>query len=138
MVEVDLPFPPSVNHYWRHVGPRTLLSHGGRAYRDAVCAQLAGRQLPRLCSTLALLIEIAPPDRRRRDLDNTLKGLLDSAQHGGLYADDSQIDWLCVTRGPVLAGGRARLRVQPLEQDAERFEQHILESLRSRLAAPRT
>ena len=32
MIEVELPFPPSVNHYHRRVGPRTLISREGRRF----------------------------------------------------------------------------------------------------------
>ena len=38
-----LPFPPSINRYYRHVGYRTLLSREGREYREIVCSLLAGR-----------------------------------------------------------------------------------------------
>ncbi|MBI2930977.1 MAG: hypothetical protein HYY16_04950, partial [Planctomycetes bacterium] len=41
MIELELPFPPSVNHYYRHVGPRTLISREGRRFREEVCALLA-------------------------------------------------------------------------------------------------
>jgi hypothetical protein len=29
MFELKLPYPASVNHYWRRVGARTLISRGG-------------------------------------------------------------------------------------------------------------
>ena len=29
-LELELPWPPSVNHYYRHVGPRVLISRDGR------------------------------------------------------------------------------------------------------------
>lgn len=45
-----------------------------------------------------------PPDKRRRDLDNLGKSLLDSLQHAGLYQDDSQIDYLSFERMPELLG----------------------------------
>ena len=41
-MEMLLPFPPSANHYWRHVGPRTLISREGRTFRTNVCALLGG------------------------------------------------------------------------------------------------
>ncbi len=34
VIELELPYPPSVNHYWRRVGARTLISRGGRAFRQ--------------------------------------------------------------------------------------------------------
>ena len=45
-----------------------------------------------------------PPDKRRRDLDNLGKSLLDSLQHAGLYQDDSQIDYLSFERMPEFLG----------------------------------
>ena len=94
-----LPFPPSINHYYRHVGNRTLISRKGREFRTHVCgllAQMGGRKPPR-DGRLSVCLDAFPPDRRRRDLDNLQKPLLDAMQHGGVYVDDSQID-LLVTR----------------------------------------
>src|SRR5262245_55530807 len=98
MLELTLPFPPSVNHYWRRVGFRTLISREGRIYRDRVCRQLARDGVRPLDGPLAVHIEMYPPDRRRRDCDNVFKALLDALAHGGAYHDDSQIEWLSIER----------------------------------------
>jgi crossover junction endodeoxyribonuclease RusA len=37
-VTIKLPWPPSDNHYYRHVGPKVLISRDGRAYRARVHA----------------------------------------------------------------------------------------------------
>ena len=72
-VNLTLPYPPSINTYWRHVGPRVLISANGRRYRRAVgdavllgigAGQIAAEPLP---GRLAVLVEAAPPDRRARD-----------------------------------------------------------------------
>ncbi len=102
----ELPFPPSVNHYWRRVGPRTLISRGGRRYRQDVTRRLRSRSVLTLRGRLHVHVIACPPDRRRRDLDNLQKALLDAMQHGGAYLDDSQIDRLDVERGPVVRGGK--------------------------------
>ena len=39
---LTLPYPPSVNHYWRRVGLHTLISREGRTFRQNVCALLGG------------------------------------------------------------------------------------------------
>lgn len=116
---LELPYPPSVNHIWRRVGSRTVISREGRRYRKDVCAALAARGRPqRLEGRLAVRITVCPPDHRRRDLDNVQKSLLDALAHAGVYRDDSQIDRLEVHRGPVTRGGRVLLEISALDGTA--------------------
>ena len=112
-----LPWPPSVNHYWRRVGPRTLISREGREYRRAICGLLAGAGGPRkppVGGRIALAMDAFPPDRRRRDLDNLPKAVQDSLAHAGVYEDDSQIDLLIVRRRQVVRGGRLEIRLHDI------------------------
>jgi len=113
----ELPYPPSVNHYWRRVGARTLISRGGRQYRETVVAMLLAARAERFDGQLAVHIALHPPDHRRRDLDNAPKALLDALQHGGMYEDDSQIDLLITQRGCQAAGGQAHVRIERLPVD---------------------
>lgn len=53
---------------------------------------------------LAASIMAYPPDKRRRDLDNIFKGLMDSLQHAHVYVDDCQIDEIFIKRMPELDG----------------------------------
>lgn len=108
---LDLPYPPSVNHYWRRVGARTLISRGGRRYRKDVCATLAADRVAPMEGRLAVRVVVRPPDRRRRDLDNLGKGLLDALSHAGVYADDSQIDRLAFERGEVVPLGGVTVEI---------------------------
>ncbi len=112
MIEIELPFPPSVNHYYRRVGPRTLISREGRRFRERVCAILAGLGIGGLEGALHMEIEVYPPDRQRRDIDNLQKSLLDALQHGGLYADDSQIKKLNIEMRGCVRGGRTLVRLE--------------------------
>lgn len=116
MLEFELPYPPSVNHYWRRVGARTLISRGGRAFRQAVCATLAAGKVKPLSGPLELFITVYPPDRRRRDVDNTMKSLLDAMQHGGAYHDDSQIIRLSIERGSVTPGGKTVVQIREVNE----------------------
>jgi len=110
MIELRLPYPPSVNSMWRtpRRGPlagRTMLSEDGRRYRravaDAVLLARAGRQISQ---RLAVSIEARMPDRRKRDLDNLPKAVLDGLTHAGVWLDDGQIDDLRVWRSDRLDG----------------------------------
>jgi len=99
MLNLELPYPPSTNRYYRNLRGRTLISREGRAYRATVCLQLAGgNRKPPTCGRIALCMDAFPPDRRRRDLDNLQKPALDAMQHAGVYEDDSQIDLLITRR----------------------------------------
>lgn len=116
-----IPFPPSVNTYWRHpstgkLAGRTLISEAGRRYRDAIMAQAVAENWPEFDEEARLKVEIEAwmPDRRRRDLDNVLKAALDSMTYTGLWPDDSHIDELRITRVPTI-GGMLKIKVEALQ-----------------------
>ena len=115
MLELELPYPPSINHYWRRVGTRTLISREGRRFRERVVAILAALRIHPLVGNLAVHVEVFPPDRRRRDIDNVQKALLDALEHGGAYADDSQIVKLTIEKGDPVEGGKTLVRIRKTE-----------------------
>lgn len=106
MITLTLPWPPSVNHYYRRVGNATLISKEGRRYRKRVAGEVLLAGSPRVEGRLAVRIVASPPDLRRRDLDNLQKALLDALQHAGVYGDDSQFDRITVERAEAREGGR--------------------------------
>lgn len=75
-----------------------LISRAGREYRSTVKSLMARDRIKPLDNELIVNIGLTPPDRRRRDIDNSLKALLDAMQAGGAYHDDSQIVKLCVEK----------------------------------------
>ena len=111
-LELELPWPPSVNHYYRHVGPRVLISRDGRKFRERVVARFRQDHTRGFAGPVELFIELYPPDNRRRDVDNSLKCLLDTFTHARLYNDDSQICKLTVIkREPMPPDGMAYIRI---------------------------
>ena len=95
--KVELPYPPSVNHYWEPM----VFRKAGRTIRGR---RRSKRALDFVAATLALLgrrnaflgavsveIDVFMPDNRTRDLDNLCKGVLDCLSHAGVIGDDSQI-----------------------------------------------
>ena len=112
---IELPYPPSVNHYWRRVGMRTLISREGRRFRARVVSTLASRDVPTLSGPISVHVIAYPPDRRRRDLDNITKALLDAMERGGVYSDDSQIDRLSIERAEVVPGGKVIVHISEVD-----------------------
>ena len=91
-VTLTLPWPPSVNKYWRTFQGRMIISAEGRSYRKAVADQvLIQRGAKHYTGKLRVQIEAFRPDNRRRDLDNLLKAVLDGCTHAGVWEDDSNI-----------------------------------------------
>ena len=89
---IQLPWPPSVNNYWKKWNNRMVISKEGRLYRQAVLLSVITQDAAkRFTAPLKVVIGAARPDRRRRDLDNLLKSTLDSLTHAGVWEDDSQI-----------------------------------------------
>lgn len=135
-LRLPLPFPPSVNHYYRHVGNKVLISKDGREYRkrvgDAVRREPdwpTGSPVMLINERLAVTLSVYPPDKRRRDLDNIQKPLLDALQHAGVYADDSQIDWLLTRRHETKPGGIVLVDILPAELRNATAGVELLESI---------
>ena len=106
---IELPWPPSVNHYWRYVpGQRPKRSRGARDYILIVRKTLAYLDYPKFgCGRLSVTVDLYPPDRARRDIDNLMKALLDALQKAGAYKDDSQVDELRIVREEMVVPGGA-------------------------------
>jgi len=92
MINLELPFPPSVNTYWRHYNGHMLISKKGREYRQLVADQvLIQKGAKHYIGKIKMTIEAWRPDERKRDLDNLLKAPLDALTHAGVYLDDHLI-----------------------------------------------
>ncbi len=109
-----LPWPPTINDYWKPIRSSIYLSRKGRLYRDAVNESI-NEQVQRLGLTERVQIEIVlyPPDARVRDLDNYKKALLDACTHAELWDDDSLIDQDFTYRGAIVKGGTVRMEINP-------------------------
>ena len=113
IISLTLPWPPTVNTYYRNVGGMMKISEKGRAYRKAVADQvMIQRGAKGLTDRLNVTIVAHVPDKRKRDLDNLFKAILDSLTHAGVWADDSQIDELSISRAPI--GGMVNVKIKAI------------------------
>ena len=105
---IELPFPPSLNTYYRNVRGRMLLSAEGRRYKVDVLAHVLtackGKPVP-MTGRLSVDIHLHNRANRPYDIDNRPKAILDALEESGVFVNDSQIDRLVVERKEKIKGG---------------------------------
>ena len=117
-MKLTLPFPPSVNGYWRATSTGMKISASGRSFRINAFAAVM-EQLKRAPQPITVNVEVNvllfPPDKRHRDLDNYQKALFDSLTHAGVWVDDRQIKRFSVEWGEQTKKGKAEVIIKPFE-----------------------
>lgn len=99
MIRLQLPWPPSVNRYWRSVNGRVLIAAAGRKYRtDVELVMRLGGRVGIGAMPVNVTIDAYYPDLRRRDIDNILKAPLDALTAAGMWDDDSQVQALSIRK----------------------------------------
>ncbi len=131
-IVLTLPYPPSVNHY-KKVG-RLHRTKTGKIFQGRVNTDETNRFYYEVWVTIRqwnatqclqlplgeeidfmVTIELHPPDKRMRDIDNGIKIILDSLQRGGLIKNDHQISRLFVSRSHIIEQGQIIVTVSPIE-----------------------
>lgn len=110
-----LPWPPSVNAAYRSIvvgrSPRVLISRNGREYKQAAAHAIMLQRVPSFGDQrVSVSLSVYPPDRRKRDLGNLDKLLIDALMPQ-VIDDDSQIDKLTWERMRVIPGGEVTVTV---------------------------
>ena len=129
MMEIllELPFPPSINHYYKTVRTKSsikiYIGEDGLRYREEVMSlvvqhkQKTGNpyQIPYFKDErLSLEAHVFPFDKRKRDLDNLMKALLDSLQHAYVFKNDNQIDSLLIERYSPQTKSCVIVKIKPI------------------------
>tara|TARA_Y100001963_G_C6502346_1_gene318424 strand:- start:18 stop:395 length:378 start_codon:yes stop_codon:yes gene_type:complete len=92
-VGMQLPFPPSVNNYWRK-SPRGMYLTKRALDFKLMTIEVVGHRTEPIFGNEELRIEmyLCPPDARVRDLDNFAgKAIFDALMGAKVFTDDSQI-----------------------------------------------
>jgi len=113
---LQVSFPPSVNTYWQFNGSRRFLTKNAVAFKQQVRNEfIASKHKGFDRQRLMVRIELSPPDKRRRDIDNYAKSLIDALCQAGIFVDDEQIDLLTIVRCEQKKSGLCQVRIEPLD-----------------------
>jgi crossover junction endodeoxyribonuclease RusA len=116
-----LPYPLSVNRYWRNFRGRMVISTEGRAFKTEAAwkCKAGGQKL--MSGPVELLLKLHPKQTKGGvaskvliDLDNALKCVCD-CMNGIAYEDDSQIMRIVAEVGSAIAGGGVSIEVKRME-----------------------
>lgn len=118
-VEIVLPYPPSANRIWRKNGAgRIYLVPNAKAFKGLVRdLVVTGKFSGFGAALLKIKIEIYPPDKRKRDIDNVIKILLDALKFAGMYDDDCQIKKLEIAMLETKKNGEVLVKIEELNDD---------------------
>jgi len=112
----SLPYPPSMNTYWRNFRGRTVISKNGRIFRAAVIQYVIDNNIPKFGDKkLKLTLILRPRDKRKIDIDNRIKAVLDALEHAGVFDDDFQVDHIEMIRGDNIKGGLLHVVIEEIK-----------------------
>jgi len=104
MIRLTLSYPPQTNHMYTVARGRKIKSGKYREWLDnqgwAVAHQFMLSGQSGLPGKFRVRFGVERPDRRRRDLDNLLKPLMDALVKGGAIADDSNAESISISWMP--------------------------------------
>jgi crossover junction endodeoxyribonuclease RusA len=120
MLVLNLPLPPSVNHYWGTHGHRRYVSKAGVLFKEQVSDYVAEYRVPKMgAERLEMKVVLYPKDRRKQDIDNRIKALWDALADAGVFDNDEQIDVLIVERGEIKKGGGCLVYIDIIDKIEE-------------------
>jgi len=116
----ELPYPPSVNNYWHATGKRRYISPAGKKFTEEVFAVVKSQGSKGFGdASLGISVMIHPRSKRKFDLDNTLKAILDALMKASVYDDDSQFEYIEIARGEPKDGGAAVVHIYEIDSEEE-------------------
>lgn len=93
---LSLPFPPSVNNLFATVGRRRIPTERYAKWKAEAALMLMAQRPGKVLGAVNIRIDLVPPDRRRRDIDNCGKAPLDALVKAGIISDDSAVRRLSI------------------------------------------
>ena len=121
-MRITLPFPPSVNTYWRRNGHIYFISKQGKQFRKDVLAIVAGEygmsDKPFFTGNVEVVMRLFPPTKRKSDVDNFPKAVFDALAKANVFEDDCQVKRMTVEMHEKLEGGACTVEISTLTPTA--------------------
>ncbi len=116
------PWPPSINSLYcqgRTHGQK-FMTKTGKAYKQKIIELHANDDMNPVTVPIKVRIELFPPDRRTRDIDNYIKPILDGLKFLEIIEDDSLINTLLVLKHAKNLKYNKGLALVYIKEDVER------------------
>ena len=92
------------------------MSKAGREFRENVIQYVIDNNIPKFGDKkLKITLILRPRDKRKIDIDNRIKAVLDALEHAGVFDDDFQVDHIEMLRGEPLKGGLLHVCIEEIE-----------------------
>jgi crossover junction endodeoxyribonuclease RusA len=93
------------------------MSKAGRKFKTDVSDIVSQSKQSKIgTARIRVSMVLWPPDRRKFDIDNRIKSVLDSLQDAGVFDNDEQIDEINVVRGTrVVPKGCAQILIEEIK-----------------------
>lgn len=106
-IYLELPFPPSVNNMFINgkAGKGRFLAPRYRAWKTEAGYLARSQSKEHIAGPFAVQINAVRPDKRRRDIDNCIKPIVDLLVSLGFVEDDSEMQTIqasWVSQGPAI------------------------------------
>lgn len=96
MIRYELPYPPSVNGLFFNAAKGRVKTDAYKAWRKDAGNLILVQGRQRIHGAVSLSIALVRPDKRRRDLSNTLKAIEDLLVEMQIIDDDSLVQRISI------------------------------------------
>lgn len=116
--EIELPFPPTLNHYRIPVIRRTktgkqyasfITSPEGKAYKQEIALKV--KNAPYFEHKVHVSLTYFPRTKASYDVDNFIKALFDGLTEARVWKDDSLVHSMYVEKGEVVKDGKVFVKI---------------------------
>lgn len=114
---LTLPYPPTLNNLFRNAAKGRVKTDAYNGWLAEALVALRGQRASKHPGSFRATIILTRPDRRRRDIDNTVKALMDALKKGGVIEDDHLAQSLTVAWAweEIAPGGAVSITIEPAE-----------------------